>query len=265
MSDLTLRAKGLRFSYDARPEVLRGVDIEVPRGRLICLLGPNGCGKTTLLRSLLGLLHPQKGAVLLQERPLNRFTPRERALRLAYVPQQPDVAFGLPARDVVLTGRLPHVGLLGLAGERDRSIAEEAMRATDTLAFADRPLDALSGGEAQRVMVARALAQEPAAILLDEPTSHLDLRGAVHIYRLLAELAHDRHVAALTVSHDINLAARFADELVLMAEGRVVAHGAPADLLDAALLSRVFGVPVETIPTPDGLPVVRATVAPTRL
>ncbi len=242
-----LQADSLQFAYRDGPAVLTGVDLTVRPGRLTCVLGPNGSGKTTLLRLLMGRLRPTGGQVLLGGRPLRRQTLRQVARQLAYVPQTPESAFAFTAREVVLLGRLPHAGAMGLAGSNDLEVARLAMEMTDTHRFADRALSELSGGEAQRVMIARALAQQPALLLLDEPTSHLDLRSQQTVYRMLRRLADEWEMAILCVSHDVNLSARYADELVLLAEGAVLAAGPVADVLREDILQAVYGLDVQLL------------------
>ena len=156
-------------------------------------------------------------------------------------------------------GRLPHTGALGIIGREDRKVADLAMEMTESSVFADRTLDELSGGEAQRVMIARALAQQPRALLLDEPTSHLDIRHQITIYRMMVRLAHEWGIAVVCVSHDVNLAGRFADELLLMKDGQVLAHGSPADVIRQDVLSQAYDVQVELIDAPgQTMPIVRA-------
>jgi len=253
-----LVASGLTFSYESAKPVLRGVDLSAWSGRLLCLLGPNGSGKTTALRCLLGQLKPESGTIRLADRLLGQYRHKELARMLAYVPQFPTSAFAFTARQLVLMGRLPHTGILGLASEQDQKVADLAMEMTDSSAFADRTLEELSGGEAQRVMIARALAQQPNVLLLDEPTSHLDIRHQMTIYRMMSRLAHDWGIAVVCVSHDINLAGRFADELVLMKDGEVLAHGAPRQVIRADVLSQAYDIQVELIASPeDDMPIVR--------
>jgi iron complex transport system ATP-binding protein len=253
-----MEARGVEFAYHPPTVVLRSVDLTAAAGRLTCLLGPNGSGKTTLLRCLLGRLRPSAGSIRLDATPLGQYRPRDLAQMLAYVPQSTVSAFAFRVREIVLMGRLAHTGALGLAGKSDLDVANAAMEMTETLDFADRSLDELSGGEAQRVMIARALAQQPSVILLDEPTSHLDIKNQVNIYRMMTRLAHDWKMAVICVSHDVNLAARFADELVLMRDGRIVAFGPPADVVRTDVLERAYDVAVDLIDA-DGLdvPIVR--------
>jgi len=259
MNDLQpiLTADGLEFAYRSDLPVLRDVSLTACQGQLLCILGPNGSGKTTLLRCLLGQLEPVRGNVALNSKPVRHYRPRELARTLGYVPQFPKSAFGFTARQIVLMGRLAHSGPLGLAGANDREVVRLAMQMTDTVDLAERTLDELSGGEAQRVMIARALAQQPSVMLLDEPTSHLDVRHQMTIYRMMGRLAHDWQMAVVCVSHDVNLAGRFGDQLVLIKDGAVRAAGTPEDVIRPDVLSDAYDVEIELIDSPDG-PVVRA-------
>jgi len=252
-----LQAQGLRFEYRPGRPVLRGVDFEAQAGRLVCVLGPNGSGKTTMLRCLLGSLEATGGQIILDGLPLRRHSQRELARLMAYVPQFPQSAFAYSVQEIVLMGRLAHLGVMGLAGEHDLAVARQAMIMTDTLEFARRTLDELSGGEAQCVMIARALAQQPSVMLLDEPTSHLDVRNQLTIHRMMGRLAHDWGMAVVCVSHDVNMAARFADELVLMRRGEVIARGSPAQVVAKDVLERVYDVAVDLVNVPgENVPVV---------
>ena len=242
-----LTARDLRFEYRPATPVLQAVSFSASPGRLVCLLGPNGSGKTTLLRCLLGWLKPSAGTILLDGRSLQDYPPRALARMLAYVPQFPTSAFAFPVRELVLMGRFAHAGALGLASRQDLAVAQEAMRMTQTLSFAGRTLDELSGGEAQCVMIARALAQQPSVLLLDEPTSHLDIRNQLKIYRMMQRLAHEWKMAVVCVSHDVNLASRFADELVLMRQGRVLADGPPESVIRQDVLQQAYDVQIELI------------------
>jgi len=250
MSEYILQATNLHFAYHGRREVLTGVSVNAAAGKLLCILGPNGSGKTTLLRCLLGQLAPAEGNILLDGKPLRRMSSRKRARVLAYVPQFPESAFAISVMELVLTGRLAHGNSLALAGKHDLNVAREAMKMTDTLDFAARTLGELSGGEAQCVMIARALAQQPVVMLLDEPTSHLDIRNQLKIYCMMGRLAHDWGMAVICVSHDVNLACRFADELLLMRAGRVIAHGPVAAVIRPDLLGQTYDVDIRLF-TPD--------------
>lgn len=254
-----LEARDLAFAYRPGTPVLRGVRFAATAGEFLCVLGPNGSGKTTLLRCLLGRLKPTGGHVLLDGRALGAYSPRELARMLAYVPQFPRSAFAFSVEQIVLMGRMAHTGVLGLAGREDRKVAELAMRMTETRPFAARDLSELSGGEAQRVMIARALAQQPSVLLLDEPTSHLDIRNQLLIYQMMQRLAHDWRMGVVCVSHDINLAGQFADRMALMRDGRLLADGSPREVLRADVLVATYAVEIELIATgPETVPIVRA-------
>lgn len=254
-----IQADGVAFEYRPAQRVLCGVSLSASAGRVVCILGPNGSGKTTLLRCLLGQLRPEAGTILLDGRPIRRHSARQLARLMAYVPQFPTSAFAFSVEELVLMGRLAHTGILGLAGKNDLAVAHQAMIMTDTLQFAGRTLSELSGGEAQCVMIARALAQQPSVMLLDEPTSHLDIKNQLIIYNMMQRLARDWPMAVLCVSHDINLASRFADELVLMRSGQVVAAGKPEQVIRRDVLAKAYDVEVDLIDLPDSpVPLVRA-------
>ena len=254
-----LQAQDVVFEYRPGAPVLRGVSLQAAPGRLTCILGRNGSGKTTLLRCLLGRLAPKSGTILLDGQDLRRYSSGGLARVLAYVPQIPASAFAFTVREIVLMGRFAHGGPLGLAGAKDLTVANLAMQMTETLAFADRTLEELSGGEAQCVMIARALAQQPAVMLLDEPTSHLDIKNQLMIYRMMQRLAHDWGMAVVCVSHDVNMAARFADELVLMREGQVLACGTPDQVIRQDILCQAYDVQIDLVRAGDDpIPLIRA-------
>ncbi len=254
-----LEAREVEFAYLPDHPVLRKVSMTASARKLVCILGPHGSGKTTLLRCLLGRLRPSAGAIELDGAPLKSYSSRGLARLIAYVPQTPSSAFAFTVNELVLMGRFAHTGLLGLGSERDLSVAHQAMLMTDTLRFADRALDELSGGEAQRVMIARALAQQPQLALLDEPTSHLDIKNQLAIYRMMWRLGHDWGMALVCVAHDVNLASRFADELVLMRDGEVLAAGTPKQVVTEENISRAYDVQIDLIATQEGAPpIVRA-------
>ncbi|MBT3199290.1 MAG: ABC transporter ATP-binding protein [Phycisphaerales bacterium] len=254
-----LTASNLKFAYRVGANVLDGVDLNAAAGKVLCVLGSNGSGKTTLLGCLLGQLKPTAGRIELDGKAIKSYSPRQRAKLMAYVPQQPGTAFAFTSAEIILAGRLSHTGILGLTSRQDQEIARAAMEMTGTLDFADRMLDELSGGEAQCVMIARALAQQPSVMLLDEPTSHLDIANQLKIYKMMRRLADDWGMAIVCVSHDINLAARFADELVLMRDGRVVAGGTVEQVIDREILAETYGVQIDLIDVPgQTVPIVQA-------
>ncbi len=253
-----LEARQVQFAYPQGEPVLRGVTFTAATGKLLCILGPNGSGKTTLLRCMLGQLKIGGGQLLLDGRDIHRYSAKGLARMLAYVPQTPQSAFAFNVLDLVLMGRFAHGGALGLASEEDLAVAQLAMEMTHTQPFASRTLEELSGGESQCVMIARALAQQPSVMLLDEPTSHLDLKNQLMIHRMMQRLAHDWGMAVVCVSHDINQAAHFADQLVLMRGGQVVADGPPREVIHRQTLEQVYDVRIDLIPVPDEeVPLVR--------
>jgi iron complex transport system ATP-binding protein len=237
--------------------VLRGVDIDVGAGEVVALVGPNGCGKTTLLRAISGVLRLERGEVLLAGDDLRTLSGRERAQRLAVVPQGAALPPGFTALEQVLLGRTPYVGLIGTERPEDIAAAREAMRLTDCWAFAERPVEELSGGERQRVVLARALAQEPRILLLDEPTSHLDLAHQVRTFQLAARLGRELGLAVLAAVHDLTLASLFADRIAFLEGGRITLDAPPHEALSPETIERVYGLPVAVLAHPTtGRPVV---------
>ena len=224
---------------------LAGVSVEVPRGGFVGLLGPNGCGKTTLLKLLAGTLPPRQGSVALDGQPLAGMTRRAIARRIAVVPQETHPAFDFTVLEMVLMGRHPHLGMLTVEGPADIAIAEEALAATGTAHLAGRAYMTLSGGEKQRVIIASALAQVPDVLLLDEPTASLDLGYQMEIAALLRRLNRDRQVTLVLATHDLNLAASVCDTLLLLRGGQVLAHGPTAEVLTAGNVQALYGVPAE--------------------
>jgi len=249
-----LALEGVRASLGGR-EVLRGVSLELHAGEVLGLVGANGAGKTTLLRAASGVLVPSAGRVLLAGRPLAAWPRRELARLIAVVPQDAPFAFPFRAGEVVLMGRSPHLPRLGFEGPRDLAIARAALAQVGIADLADRRVPELSGGERQLVLLARALAQEPRVLLLDEPTAHLDLRHRLLVLELVRELAAAGR-SALVVSHDLSLAARGCDRLALLAAGRVLAAGAPAEVLSGESVREAFGIEADVVAGPDGTPLV---------
>lgn len=243
-------ARDVHFAYPQGQSVLHGVSFTATTGKLLCILGPNGSGKTTLLRCMLRQFKLDGGGLLLDGKDIGRYSARELAQLVAYVPQTPLSAFAFNVQELVLMGRFAHGGALGLAGEEDLAVARLAMQMTQTLPFAGRTLEELSGGEAQCVMIARALAQQPSVMLLDEPTSHLDIKNQLMIHKLMRRLAHEWGMAVICVSHEINQASHFADELLLMRGGKVIAQGPPREVIRREILQQVYDVQIDLIQAP---------------
>ena len=222
-------------------QALDTVSFEAVPGEIVGIIGPNGAGKSTLLRVLAGLTRPDEGSVRLGETQLRQMNAGERARRIAYMPQH-DANHAFTALETVLMGRYPHLGRFELEGRRDRRMARAAMERTDTVRFENRQLDRLSGGERQRVVLARSLAQRASVILLDEPSSSLDLRYRMSIMETLKREVELRQVAVVVALHDVFLAGRYCDRLALMSEGIIDTIGEPVDVLTTDNLRRVFGV-----------------------
>ena len=238
------RAVGLRYRYpDARRDAVRDVELAVPRGAFYAVIGPNGCGKTTLLRLLLGALDPSAGTVAYDDRTVDDWPRRELARRVGVVPQSEELVFPLTVRELVAMGRYPHLGPWHGEGAADRSAVGSAMARCDIGDLAARPMGTLSGGERQRARLARALAQEPDTLVLDEPTASLDIAHEMGIFELLRALA-DSGVTVLMVTHNLNVAARYADRLLLLDRGRPVAEGTPSEVFTAETLETVYRWPI---------------------
>jgi iron complex transport system ATP-binding protein len=240
--DPIVEARGLSFAYGASP-ALADVSFRARAGEFVGLLGPNGAGKSTLVRLVAGLLSPGAGEVRLAGLDPRRAPRRLVARVCAFVPQEPLVAWPFTVREAVMMGRSPHQGLLALTTRLDQGAVDGALRACDLVHLADRRLDALSGGERRRVFFARALAQEPRVLLLDEPTAFLDLGHQVAVMRMAREAARGG-LCVVAVLHDLNLAAAACDRVAVLSRGRVVAEGAPSDVLSEARVREVWDVPV---------------------
>lgn len=226
-----------------RTRILHGVTFDVSPGECVGILGPNGAGKSTLLRLMAAVLPPSAGTILLDGQALHRWPARARAQRLAFVPQRTELTFPFRAREIVLMGRTPYLRRWQREGAEDRQIAEEAMALTDTTHLAEQPVTTLSGGELQRVAIARALVQQPAFLLLDEPTASLDLRHQLEIGHLLATLQR-RGVTIVLATHDLNLALTLCSTVLLLHRGTLYAAGPPATVLTPPTVRAVFAVDV---------------------
>ncbi|HVO36424.1 MAG TPA: ABC transporter ATP-binding protein [Gemmatimonadales bacterium] len=249
LSDVTVRYTG---AAAGGPPALERVSFAVRAGECVAVVGPNGAGKTTLLRALLGQVPTASGRALALGRDARSWARDALAREVGVVSQREEPAFPLTVREAVEMGRYPHLGAWRAPGSADRAAVERAMRRSDVIALGDRWVETLSGGEWQRVRIARALAQEPRALVLDEPTASLDLSHEMQLFELVQDLVRRDGLAALIVSHHINVAARFADRLVLLAGGRVVADGPGEAVLEPQRLAAVFGWPVAVYRLEDG-------------
>jgi iron complex transport system ATP-binding protein len=255
-SAAVLVAEAVACAY-GRQRVVDDFDLALAPGRVVALLGANGAGKTTALKALARLHRPTAGRVLLGGEDLWRMAPRQAAQRLAFLPQGEEIAGPLTVEEAALLGRVPHRGWLMPYRAADRQAVAGVLARLSLADLAGRPLDTLSGGERRRALLARALVQEAEVLILDEPTAHLDLRHQVELLELVRGLADDRGLAVVASFHDLNQAARVADELILLASGRVLARGRAAEVLTPAILERAYGLAVEVVSDPvSGLPLV---------
>jgi iron complex transport system ATP-binding protein len=251
---MTIRAECISVRYPGRATpAIQDVDLELSPGALVGVVGPNGSGKTTLLRALLGTLPLSSGTVTILGRPVGQWRPRDLARQVAVVAQREEMLFPLTVEETVALGRYAHLGPLAAPGARDRQVVAEAMARADVAEFAGRRTDTLSGGEWQRVRVARALAQEPRVLVLDEPTASLDVRHEMEVFELVRRLAGEG-IATLLITHHLNLAARYADRLLLLRQGRVAAEGPPAAVLRPEIVADVFAWRVAVTTWCDGAP-----------
>lgn len=251
---MKLEVRELCFRYEpSAPSVLRGVTFSLPAGRVLGVVGPNGSGKTTLLRCLNRSLQPERGRVLVDGTDIAHLPRRQLARLMAVVPQARGALFSFTVEETVAMGRYPHLGRLRRAGGGDRAAVEQAMRLTGVQSLALRPLDRISGGERQRVIIARALAQEPEMLLMDEPISHLDISYQLEVLGLVRRLADERGLTVVLVLHDLGLAARYCDLMLMLCRGRREALGHPREVLSEANLRRVFKVQARV--NPDDLTV----------
>lgn len=251
-----LKVNELAVSYNGH-DVLQAVNLQVAAGEILAVIGPNGAGKSTLVRTISGVLPARLGEVEVGGRALRSLTPGERARMLAVVPQAREMPAAFSVYQTVLLGRTPHLNWLGRAGKQDHRLVSQALQVTSTASLAQRRVGELSGGEQQRVLLARALAQDAPLMLLDEPTTHLDLEHQSSLLNLVRSLADERRLAVLVVLHDLNLASLYADRVALLHQGRMLAYGLPDQVLTAGNLTRVYQIPVNVVRHPEyGTPLV---------
>ncbi|GAB2973628.1 ABC transporter ATP-binding protein [Amycolatopsis acidiphila] len=254
----TLRLRDVRAGYDGR-EVVRAVSAEVPRGSWLAIVGPNGAGKSTLLKTMAGLL-PGAGEVLLDGRPVHTLSRRDKARKVGYSPQDPILPGGLTVTDYALLGRTPHLGPLAREGAADLSVVEGVLTRLDLTGLAGRRLGTLSGGERQRAVLARVLTQQAGLLLLDEPTTGLDIGHAQAMLELIDRLRREDGTTVVSTLHDLTFAAQYADHVLLLSAGEVVAAGTPAEVLTAEALARYYGAAADILTAGRG----ELVVAPIR-
>lgn len=252
----SLSARKLGLAYGDR-HVIDNLDLAIAPGKITSIVGPNGCGKSTLLRAFSRLIAPRSGSVILDGRELHTQSTKEIAKVLGLLPQSPQAPEGIIVADLVGRGRHPHQGRLGRWSEQDYEIVAESLEMTNTSELADRPVDELSGGQRQRVWIAMALAQQSDILLLDEPTTFLDVAHQLEVLDLLTDLNRSRNTTIVMVLHDLGLAARYSDVLVAMRAGRIHASGTPAEVVTREHVQQVFGIDSQVVPDPvSGAPLV---------
>ena len=245
-----IRTDSLTFTYKDNP-VLDGVSLSIEKGEMVGILGPNGSGKTTLLKIFSAVLMGQ-GEVKLNSRNIETYGKRELSRLFAVVPQENQIHFPYTVAEIVLMGRASYHSPLALEGKRDLEVARASMELTDSLPFSDRYLHELSGGEKQRVIIARALAQEPEILLLDEPSAFLDLKHQVQVFELMRRLNRERSLTIVAALHDLNLAAIFFPRLVMLRDGRIYRDGSPKEVLTEKTIEEVYGIRVRVEPDTSG-------------
>lgn len=247
----TVSIKGLSFEYSKDVLILNGIDLALSGPQLVSIIGPNGVGKSTLIHCIDRILSPTKGVVMVDEAEVGSYSAKDLAKKIGYVPYATSDSFPMTVVDTVLMGRNPHRRWKSL--HDDMIVVEEAMRLMDVSSLAMRSFSELSAGQHQRVMLARGIAQEPEILLLDEPTANLDIRHQMDVIRLLKELSAAKGVMVIMISHDLNLASRYSDNIIMMSEGRIFAVGRPEDVITEENIRRVYDVDSEII-TRDGRP-----------
>ncbi|GER66639.1 iron-dicitrate ABC transporter ATP-binding protein [Weizmannia acidilactici] len=239
-----LHADGIRVAY-GETEIIKNISLEIPDGKITAIIGPNGCGKSTLLKTLGRILFPNRGAVYLDGKEVVKQSTKKVAQKLAMLPQSPDAPEGLSVSELVSFGRYPHQKGLGKLKAEDHQAVSWALQATGMLPLKDREVDALSGGQRQRAWIAMALAQGTDIILLDEPTTYLDLSHQLEVLKLLQHLNRAEHRTIVMVIHDLNQAARFSDYMVAMKDGEIYRHGSPETVMTRGMMRDVFQIDAE--------------------
>lgn len=250
-SSYTLTTRKLTLSYD-KNSVVAGLDLAIPTGQMTALVGPNGCGKSTLLRGLARLLKPQSGTVYLDGNAIAQLPTKEVAKRIGILPQSPSAPEGLTVRELIAQGRYPHQTWLQQWSQEDEQMLKQAIAMTNLADFAERPLDTLSGGQRQRAWIAMSLAQNTDILLLDEPTTFLDLAHQIEVLDLLYDLNRNHRRTIVMVLHDLNLACRYADNLIVLRNGQVFAQGTATQVMTKTMLREVFGLESQIVVDPVG-------------
>jgi iron complex transport system ATP-binding protein len=251
-----LSIRALSFSYNSKP-ALSDISLDVKDGEILAVIGPNGAGKTTLIKAVSGVLRPQTGKVLVSGRDVSVMDPARRARLMAVVPQARKLPPDFTVWQTVQMGRTPYLGWLGKLSQEDFGYTQQALKQTALLAYAGRRIDQLSGGEQQRALLARALAQDCPILLLDEPTAHLDLHYQSDLLNLIRRLATEQELAVLMALHDLNQVAQYADQVALLLDGRLQALGTPEEVLTSDNLTRAYQVPLHVVPHPyHGTPLI---------
>ncbi len=262
MEPACVRAKNLSYAYDGST-VLKNLSFTVNTGEFFIVIGPNGSGKTTLMKIIAGFIKSRGGELEIKGRPIKTIKRKMLARQIAFVPQQVPTDFPFAVEDVVLFGRSPHLGTFGLESRKDILLAQQAMKFTEVSHLARRRLNQLSGGESQRVFIARAICQDPDIIVLDEPTASLDIAHQLRIMDMMEKMKKEKNITVIMVSHDVNLAAMYADKLMLINAGQQVRVGPPGEVLTYKTLESVYGCPLLVDENPlDKLP--RVTPVPGR-
>lgn len=241
---MSLNVNDLRFSY-SKKEILKGVSFKAERGEVVGILGQNGCGKTTLLRCINASLTPSSGNIVLDGEDVKSLSKKEIARKMAFVTQTTNITFPFTVYETVMMGRYPRIGSIDTETDRDINIVYNAMKDTGTLQFADRGINELSGGERRRVLIARALTQEPEVLLLDEPTLHLDINHQFDLMELINKLAKEKKLLILIVTHDIILASRYCDKMILVENGKIHQMGKTADVASPGNFREIFEIDSE--------------------